>query len=354
MKTVLHSFAWVLLLTVAVSAQTTITRSDYSIFGQNAMYTAYSAQISQGTQVNIGGTGAGQTFDFTGYTFTESSGDINYVDPATTPHAATFSDANYAIETESNGSFSYLYLKLTDDYLYHLGLATDFQGNTVLFDYEPDWPTMMFPASLGTSWSYQSDPMTIAMGSTMSTQIDYEVDAAGTLLLPGGISEECIRLKSVERRTNRFEVMGNVIENTSLTVQYSFITKTGISANALVDTNDVNSSTPSTTSLSYTLTEGTSTSIGQPSAPVTLELGAAYPNPVATKANLPLNLATSGQVTVDLYDLTGRFVKTMHSAALSQGSHDIELNLGNVRPGTYMLRVHGAEMMGSTLLSKVK
>lgn len=70
-----------------------------------------------------------------------------------------------------------------------------------------------------------------------------------------------------------------------------------------------------------------------------LSLGAVAPNPSAARASVTVTLQEAGPVTVAVYDLLGRQVATVLDGALSAGTSSLDLEVGALPAGTYMVRL---------------
>jgi len=69
-----------------------------------------------------------------------------------------------------------------------------------------------------------------------------------------------------------------------------------------------------------------------------------FPNPIVDKANIIYNLAKFDNVTVALFDATGKqLIKLIENQTLQAGKHIIELNANNLASGIYYLKVQGKE-----------
>ncbi|MCB2213077.1 T9SS type A sorting domain-containing protein [bacterium] len=75
-----------------------------------------------------------------------------------------------------------------------------------------------------------------------------------------------------------------------------------------------------------------------PDIPDEFELGTAYPNPFNATTTISLKLPVSQQVTVTLFDVTGRQVKTVRDGVLSAGNHRIDVDAHGLATGVYLLR----------------
>lgn len=66
------------------------------------------------------------------------------------------------------------------------------------------------------------------------------------------------------------------------------------------------------------------------------------PNPVSGTGAVSMQVRKTQDVTVELYDLLGRQVRTLHEGSLTAGSrHQITLDAGDLAGGTYLLRADG-------------
>jgi hypothetical protein len=66
------------------------------------------------------------------------------------------------------------------------------------------------------------------------------------------------------------------------------------------------------------------------------------PNPVSGSGAVSMQVRKTQDVTVELYDLLGRQVRTLHEGALTAGSrHQLTLEAGDLAGGTYLLRADG-------------
>ena len=61
----------------------------------------------------------------------------------------------------------------------------------------------------------------------------------------------------------------------------------------------------------------------QPVEPATFELGQNYPNPVQSATTITYNLPRGEHVTLEVYDMAGRRVRTLVSGHQAAGSHDV-------------------------------
>ncbi|MFB6248138.1 MAG: lamin tail domain-containing protein [Salinibacter sp.] len=79
------------------------------------------------------------------------------------------------------------------------------------------------------------------------------------------------------------------------------------------------------------------------------------PNPVSGTGTLSMQVRTTQDVTVELYDLLGRRVRTVHDGSLQSGRrHRMALNAGGLAGGAYLLRVDGENFSDTQRVMIVK
>jgi hypothetical protein len=82
-----------------------------------------------------------------------------------------------------------------------------------------------------------------------------------------------------------------------------------------------------------------------------LAIANAYPNPTQGKLNVSLNSDEEGQVSVALFDLTGRKIIEQNWFAYV-GSNAIELSLDALPTGSYVLVVKGSKGSDTRIIQK--
>lgn len=67
-----------------------------------------------------------------------------------------------------------------------------------------------------------------------------------------------------------------------------------------------------------------------------------YPNPFNPETTIRFGLPTAGPVRLDVFDLMGRRVRTLHDAARPAGWHDVRFDAAGLPSGTYVYRLTAA------------
>ncbi len=69
-------------------------------------------------------------------------------------------------------------------------------------------------------------------------------------------------------------------------------------------------------------------------------LGQNYPNPSGDKSQIDFTISQQSEVTIELFDVTGRFIRTIVSEQYAAGRHTVEINDLNMLPhGTYFYKM---------------
>jgi hypothetical protein len=85
-------------------------------------------------------------------------------------------------------------------------------------------------------------------------------------------------------------------------------------------------------------------------APQVFNIHEAYPNPFNSTATVSYNLPLELQVSLDVYDLSGRRVASLIDAVQQAGAHSVTLHAGNLSSGTYIVLLNAG---GKVLSQKV-
>ncbi len=65
----------------------------------------------------------------------------------------------------------------------------------------------------------------------------------------------------------------------------------------------------------------------------------AYPNPTTSDATLALEIKEEGQFEINLFDMSGRLVRSIYSGALVAGRQNFAVELAQEESGMYILKV---------------
>jgi hypothetical protein len=72
-----------------------------------------------------------------------------------------------------------------------------------------------------------------------------------------------------------------------------------------------------------------------------------YPNPASEKIFLPVSLQKTSQMEAQIFSHSGSLIRTVSLGTLSQGSHTLELGVGDLANGTYHYRLNASGLSRS-------
>ncbi|MGB2957281.1 MAG: T9SS type A sorting domain-containing protein [Bacteroidota bacterium] len=348
-----------LLWSAASIAQITITKQDMANY--YTIGTTHTTQfaIIQGT-VNVGNKGGGNTWDFSGYT-AEGTSSTTAVDPASTPYISDFPTANAASlgETESGGivtsNYSYFHLNSSIDLLGSVS-GTDFQTFAILTKTVYTPPDLLNPLPLNyndsfTSYTQRTStteqpplPPSVSTGSQATNAV---VDAYGTLILPGGMSYQALRM----RQTHHDTINGFTGASTS----FIFITKEGASA-SISDSGATTAEEGVITingGVGWTGTGVVSVDEGE-TQPVEFQLQQNYPNPFNPSTVLSYSIPEKSHVRLSAFDLLGREVAELVNEVKGAGTYRVTFDASGLPSGTYLYRITAGEFTSVRKMTFVK
>lgn len=88
--------------------------------------------------------------------------------------------------------------------------------------------------------------------------------------------------------------------------------------------------------------------------PEKVRLNQNYPNPFNPATRITYQLPQQGDVLLEVYDLTGKLVKTLVNEAVSAGVHHVTLNASSISSGVYIYRLQTGNIVLSRKLTVIK
>ena len=175
----------------------------------------------------------------------------------------------------------------------------------------------------------------ISYGFRNRDSITYTVDGYGTLIVPGGHSQEALRI----RKVGKYSYV-DTVNNWNIPLQYIFLAKNGASVQlGLEGTTDtsgvtkvryINWNTPVPTDVR---------SIAE--VPATFGLNQNYPNPFNPVTTIGYRVSGLGSswVRLAVYDVLGREVAVLVNEQKSAGTYTVQFNAANLASGIYLYRL---------------
>ena len=320
----LYTLAATLLATTSLLAQNTLTSADITYLGDG-----FYQKECDTTGVQAGAAGNGITWDFSGLIPKTDSTFLDYIDPATTAYASSFTAANVALE-EENGALSYFELT-TDEYNYYGSVTDDGTGGTIKYTYSDPARYFSFPLAFGNTSSDNLAAGYTAGGLvyTRTGTIDTEYDGFGTLILPTGTFTDVSRVKIFEDNHDVATVQGFPINVDVSITTYEWITKGNKSPLLIISY--VKAVTSGVTTLSKIVKMATkkSSGVGITENNTALELSI-FPSPATNSITIT---SSENTATINLLDISGK--QLTHNLKLNQ-----ENDISNLQPGIYLIRLN--------------
>jgi hypothetical protein len=333
--------------------------------------------------LNIGGTGA-SSWDY-GTLLAHTRLNLRSIVPSTTPYfAADFPAATHAlVDTAFTYSFydnssmhlgevvlkgvGYNYMALSGGDLLDYGFKGTgdawVNNGAASLPAKGQWtrsPAAVYyhlPLALGTTWTttYKeilSGEATVFGGikfpvgpDTTSHTITYTVDAYGPLKVPGGSTQDALRMHKVDRLTNK--------SGSSVRAGFVIFAKNGASVQFNVGDSSVVSGTTAVYSLQWTGV--TPTSVRQvTNAPMAFSLAQNYPNPFNPSTTIRFALPERMTVSLRVYNLLGEEVAALVQETLNAGEHAVEFNASRLSSGMYLYKLEAGNLMQTRRMMLVK
>ena len=328
-------------------SQIQITQSSYIHAGQEFGF--HSAENEQ--TVNLGSSGANQTWDFTGFTL-DIEGSFAAVLPAATPYAGTFPTANLCCYTTTEGveEASYSYQRVASDGAYYLGMVIS--GAEIVTDLEGEVRQTPFPLTYSSpNWTYVSSYTIEIMPGIEISVIDSvinDVDAWGTVNTPYGSYQS---LRYFEHRWET-SIIPPLPPNTTETVGYVWLTEQGAGAVSITGSAGV---------VSPNFTEGhvamisSTVNADPPRGPIAenFSVGQNYPNPFNPTTSLPITLNQTASLEIKIYNELGELVSS-ETQTFGPGSHTIGFDGSAWASGSYFAQVKNGSQQVTKKMQLVK
>ena len=83
-------------------------------------------------------------------------------------------------------------------------------------------------------------------------------------------------------------------------------------------------------------------------------LGTAYPNPFNPSTSFDVYMSNSEAISVDVYNVTGQLIYTIHSGELTSGKHTFNWNASDISSGVYFIKATTASNVATQKVMLMK
>ena len=330
-------------------AQITITGNDVlNIFAVGNSTTIHQDTLQ--SMVDIGSTGGGNNWDFTGLQ-SNLTVDFMCVDPTSTPYVSEFPGADFCVYNQgfSQGFQADIWTySSVNGFVDNLGSATTISalpGFVTTIKNDPGRHTFLNPSTFNSQWS-QTYTQTIYINGTptvsSSVSLNAIVDAYGTMTLPGGSSYSALRIRE------EVNISGGA------SVSYTFVAVNGAQVNIpAVASNPPTSGVIDAQSTSYNL--ALTTDVEQISGlPQDFNLNQNYPNPFNPSTKIEYSIPEASFVQMKVYDILGNEVATLVNEEQSAGSYRADFSGYGLSSGMYIAKLQAGNYIKTIKMTLMK
>ncbi len=314
-----------------LQAQPTITAASFTAQpGENFLVHLFPYQAA-----GIGG--AGLTWDFSGVA-ASGTANMNHVDPASTPSAASFPDATVSI---SQGG-AYSYFEGNAGGWYYDGVVAS--GN--LIPYSDAEKLMDFPFTYTDTYSDNfGATFTAGVTITRSGTVNVTADAYGTLMLPYGTINNVIRVKVIESYTDSYTVTVPVTLTYAATNYHWYKADTHYPVLSISSLDQDGTLYQGASYLDQANISAVEENIANA---INLNI---FPNPSSNVSTVSFDLVQPEKIILSIYNSVGELVEVIEQNQLGAGNHRYTINTANYAAGLYTLKVAVGDKAGMKKIS---
>lgn len=350
------SVFFISILPLVTFSQIQITSSSLlSLNGKN-----YNAEVdtSLSVMVNVGSSGANQSWNFNNINIENPLFTLRqYTVPDDTPFAENFPNSNMVEKVtspDSEGIELYSYYNVQSSSLYNLGFGTYFASQPGFSNITYNDDVAPLPLQFGTNWISISEDTSgfFPTSATITTDSTVNiVDAWGTVTIPAG-SYQCLRIKAESKTITKTYAFGiEINSDTSQSFSYSWITNEAfivVSAESQEGETDPNFTNAA--GFSRLTNEVVGVTEEKELVPQKYSLSQNYPNPFNPTTLISFNLPEASEVSLKIYDVTGKEVKNLINKYMNAGNHSMKWNGRNdsgelLSSGVYLYRIKAGNFM---------
>lgn len=78
-----------------------------------------------------------------------------------------------------------------------------------------------------------------------------------------------------------------------------------------------------------------------------------FPNPATTETTFELAVPVTNQFEINLFDMNGKFIQSIHSGEIQRGTFQQQINLTDLNPGIYLVTIFSKDYKETVRISKI-
>ena len=79
----------------------------------------------------------------------------------------------------------------------------------------------------------------------------------------------------------------------------------------------------------------------------------AFPNPATTETTFELSVPVTNQFEINLFDMNGKFIQSIHKGEIQRGTFQQQINLSDLNPGIYLVTIFSKDYKETVRISKI-
>ncbi len=327
-------------------AQVSITKSQfYNIVTPGQIHYFYNSEGGV-TTVNIGGKGGPNVYDFSNFAAGPMGVSNNYFVSSLPTIAARYpgNAVTFGVSTDSVEKNPVFYF--SGDTAYNLGEVSLVPQNR--FRHNLPYPAIMvYPLTYGMAHAYtytEYDTMYNGNGSVDSAWSNVNsdsitIDGYGTLKIRG-YEVQCLRIKMDHRTYGDKEFM--------------YLTREGLFLDVMLPQGQADTGTVQVENLMLLMAQTVTDVQSRAGAPLKFFLNQNYPNPFNPTTTIQYSLPEGSFVTLKVYDLLGREMRTLVNQRQSAGTKSVEFDAGSLPSGLYLYRLQAGSFKATKKIILIK
>ncbi len=336
MKKIIFTIFILMFAVMSSKGQITITPTYNPIAGDRFVFNSVDTN-----NVQPGGAGANQNWNFSTITIFNDSTVLTYSVPSGTPYASSYPSANLAQYQQS--ASAYTYYQTSTSHILNYGAATTV---ATVVNSDPQ-KVMQYPFAYNSNFSDNFLAQFTSAGATVYRRgtINVSADAYGTITLPTGTYGNVLRTKQIQTIVDSSVISGFGLVSTTVLTTYSWYNGVNKFPVFQITNSAITTLAGTTYSKSVSITKNQSVGINKISSevPNKFNLNQNYPNPFNPTTKISFALPKTGLTKLTVFDNLGREIKTLVNEELNAGTYEISLDAAGLTSGIYYYRLSSGD-----------